>query len=49
MTVRDLANWLLDLQLWQAFLLVLVLVFLGSFGAAMGDDVYNAIFRKTAR
>jgi hypothetical protein len=48
-TVRDLAEWVLDLPLWVAVLLLPILAFLGAFFGRLGRDVAEALFRRRAR
>jgi hypothetical protein len=42
-TVRDVWQWFLDLQIWQAILLLLACSFAGGFFGSMGHDLGRRI------
>jgi len=45
-TVRELANELLDLQVWQGVVFLVVFAFVSGFAARMADETYGALRRR---
>jgi Ni,Fe-hydrogenase I cytochrome b subunit len=49
MTVRDLANEIMDMQVWEALLLWFVVIFVGSFANAAVRDFTKSVLSRRGR